>query len=82
MSKGIQQCQTMYNQLAIWCLAISKKFISTPGSSHTFGTFLVGTGVVTSVPSDSPDDFAALRDLQNKAVSRLVWVWLRLSVVL
>jgi leucyl-tRNA synthetase len=25
-----------------------------------------GTGVVTSVPSDSPDDFAALRDLQSK----------------
>ena len=29
-------------------------------------TFLTGTGVVTSVPSDSPDDFAALRDLKNK----------------
>mmetsp|Transcript_15483 Transcript_15483/g.10851 ORF Transcript_15483/g.10851 Transcript_15483/m.10851 type:complete len:198 (-) Transcript_15483:1620-2213(-) len=25
-----------------------------------------GTGVVTSVPSDSPDDFAMLRDLQTK----------------
>lgn len=25
-----------------------------------------GTGVVTSVPSDSPDDFAALRDLKSK----------------
>ncbi len=25
-----------------------------------------GTGVVTSVPSDAPDDFAALRDLQKK----------------
>lgn len=25
-----------------------------------------GTGVVTSVPSDSPDDWAALRDLRNK----------------
>ena len=25
-----------------------------------------GTGVVTSVPSDSPDDFAALRDLKKK----------------
>jgi len=25
-----------------------------------------GTGVVTSVPSDSPDDWAALRDLMNK----------------
>lgn len=24
------------------------------------------TGVVTSVPSDSPDDFASLRDLKNK----------------
>ncbi|CAL1544522.1 unnamed protein product [Lymnaea stagnalis] len=25
-----------------------------------------GTGVVTSVPSDAPDDYAALRDLKNK----------------
>ncbi|CAH1778262.1 unnamed protein product [Owenia fusiformis] len=29
-----------------------------------------GTGVVTSVPSDAPDDFAALRDLKNKAPFR------------
>jgi leucyl-tRNA synthetase len=29
-----------------------------------------GTGIVTSVPSDSPDDWAALRDLQTKAVIR------------
>ena len=28
-----------------------------------------GTGVVTSVPSDAPDDYAALRDLQKKPVS-------------
>lgn len=27
---------------------------------------LVGTGIVTSVPSDSPDDFAALMDLKKK----------------
>jgi hypothetical protein len=41
---------------------------------HLFNTecfqFIVqedkGTGVVTSVPSDSPDDWAALRDLKNK----------------
>ena len=25
-----------------------------------------GTGVVTSVPSDAPDDYAALMDLKNK----------------
>jgi len=25
-----------------------------------------GTGVVTSVPSDSPDDYAALQDLKKK----------------
>jgi leucyl-tRNA synthetase len=25
-----------------------------------------GTGIVTSVPSDSPDDYATLRDLQQK----------------
>jgi leucyl-tRNA synthetase len=29
-----------------------------------------GTGVVTSVPSDSPDDFAALKDLKEKAPLR------------
>lgn len=29
-----------------------------------------GTGVVTSVPSDAPDDFAALRDLKNKQALR------------
>ena len=28
-----------------------------------------GTGVVMCVPSDSPDDFASLRDLKNKKVS-------------
>lgn len=26
-----------------------------------------GTGVVTSVPSDAPDDWATLRDLQKKS---------------
>lgn len=29
-----------------------------------------GTGVVTSVPSDSPDDYAALQDLKSKAALR------------
>ena len=28
-----------------------------------------GTGIVTSVPSDAPDDYAALRDLQKKEVN-------------
>jgi leucyl-tRNA synthetase len=27
-----------------------------------------GTGVVTSVPSDAPDDYAALQDLKRKEV--------------
>ena len=27
-----------------------------------------GTGVVTSVPSDAPDDYAALQDLKRKQV--------------
>ena len=38
---------------------------------YTFNTQFfnfTGTGVVTSVPSDSPDDFAALRDLKKKKV--------------
>jgi leucyl-tRNA synthetase len=26
-----------------------------------------GTGVVTSIPSDSPDNYATLRDLRKKA---------------
>lgn len=30
-----------------------------------------GTGVVTSVPSDSPDDFAALTDLKNKVKAQI-----------
>jgi leucyl-tRNA synthetase len=29
-----------------------------------------GTGIVTSVPSDSPDDWATLRDLQTKPAMR------------
>ena len=35
---------------------------------HYIPVLLAGTGVVTSVPSDSPDDFAALRDLKKKQV--------------
>ena len=31
-----------------------------------------GTGVVTSVPSDAPDDLAALRDLKKKKVHQNV----------
>lgn len=29
-------------------------------------SMLKGTGIVTSVPSDSPDDWAALNDLRKK----------------
>ena len=29
-----------------------------------------GTGVVTSVPSDSPDDYATFRDLKEKKALR------------
>lgn len=29
-----------------------------------------GTGIVTSVPSDSPDDYAALTDLKKKQAFR------------
>jgi leucyl-tRNA synthetase len=31
-----------------------------------------GTGIVTSVPSDSPDDFVALTDLQNEVKDELI----------
>ena len=40
-----------------------------------------GTGVVTSVPSDAPDDFAALRELKDKPIWRanfalhIAWIW-------
>ena len=30
-----------------------------------------GTGIVTSVPSDSPDDYMALQDLKSKPALRL-----------
>lgn len=33
-------------------------------------SMLKGTGVVTSVPSDAPDDWAALNDLRKKADMR------------
>ena len=36
-----------------------------------FAEFFSGTGIVTSVPSDAPDDYAALRDLQKKEVKML-----------
>ena len=32
-----------------------------------------GTGVVTSVPSDAPDDYVALRELQDKPLWREKW---------
>ena len=44
-------------------LAIFEKVYSLPMLTISMAK---GTGVVTSVPSDAPDDFAALRDLQKK----------------
>lgn len=50
--------------------------VNAPLSFHTEGVYILpmdgvsaskGTGVVTSVPSDSPDDYATLMDLQKKA---------------
>jgi leucyl-tRNA synthetase len=32
-----------------------------------------GTGVVTSVPSDAPDDYVALKELQDKPLWREKW---------
>lgn len=51
-----------------WALAFSMWGL-TLSSLYLF--LCQGTGVVTSVPSDSPDDFAALRDLKKKQVSLL-----------
>ncbi|KAJ1894298.1 cytosolic leucyl tRNA synthetase, partial [Coemansia sp. IMI 209127] len=56
--------------------AIVGSKVNAPLSVYTDGVFVLpmenvlstkGTGVVTSVPSDSPDDCAALRDLKKKA---------------
>lgn len=35
--------------------------------------FPSGTGVVTSVPSDAPDDIAALRDIKKKQVENFYY---------
>ncbi|KAJ2306971.1 cytosolic leucyl tRNA synthetase, partial [Coemansia sp. RSA 2704] len=55
--------------------AIVGSKVSAPLSRYSDGVYMLpmenvlatkGTGVVTSVPSDSPDDYAALRDLKKK----------------
>lgn len=33
---------------------------------------IAGTGIVTSVPSDSPEDLIALRDLQRKVNAQIL----------
>lgn len=47
--------------------ATFEKVYSLPMMTISMGK---GTGVVTSVPSDAPDDWAALRDLQKKPALR------------
>lgn len=42
--------------------------------------FLLGTGIVTSVPSDAPDDYAALRDLQEKSVRENLYLRMLLHI--
>ncbi|KAJ2479391.1 cytosolic leucyl tRNA synthetase [Coemansia sp. RSA 2320] len=55
--------------------AIIGSRVNAPLSTYNTGVYVLpmenvlaskGTGVVTSVPSDSPDDYAALRDLKKK----------------
>lgn len=41
---------------------------------YSVNFFFLGTGIVTSVPSDAPDDYVALRDVKNKAVSKLLMI--------
>ena len=41
---------------------------------YSVNFFSLGTGIVTSVPSDAPDDYAALRDVKKKAVSKLLMI--------
>ena len=41
-------------------------------SGEGVGPMDKGTGIVSSVSSDSPEDYAALRDLKNKASLRYV----------
>ncbi|KAJ2792778.1 cytosolic leucyl tRNA synthetase, partial [Coemansia helicoidea] len=61
---------------AICGQAIIGTKVNAPLSCYADGVYVLpmenvlatkGTGVVTSVPSDSPDDYAALRDLKKKA---------------
>ena len=58
-------CHTLSAQNPHW--NITECHVITDESFFVCGC--AGTGVVTSVPSDSPDDFAALRDLKKKEVS-------------
>jgi hypothetical protein len=37
---------------------------------YTHCYIIIGTGVVTSVPSDAPDDFVALKELKDKPLWR------------
>ncbi len=48
-------------------LAIHERIYSLPMMNISM---FKGTGLVTSVPSDAPDDFAALMDLKNKKALR------------
>ena len=49
-----------------YCKILVDKLLNHTMIFKGFVYYFTGTGVVTSVPSDSPDDFAALRDLKNK----------------
>jgi leucyl-tRNA synthetase len=56
IGKAVKAPLTSYEKVYIWpMLSISMK---------------KGTGIVTSVPSDSPDDYAVLADLVNKKAFR------------
>nr|GEW03989.1 hypothetical protein [Tanacetum cinerariifolium] len=58
--------ETMYGQTNAWVLPDGK-----------YGAFKIneweGTGILTSVPSDSPDDFIALQNLKSKALFRAMF---------
>ena len=60
----------------LWGSSVVGTLVSAPLSIHTEGVRVLpmdsvlptkGTGVVTSVPSDSPDDYATVKDLAKKA---------------
>jgi leucyl-tRNA synthetase len=70
---GVEECLLELKGWDLLGLALSAPYASY-STIYTLPLLTIsmakGTGVVTSVPSDAPDDFAALRDLKQKPAMR------------